>query len=696
MIARYLPLFAALFFSTPLFAQRQTRELADGWKFIKAEVAPDAAVDASWKNVSVPHTWNVIDGQDGKAAEPQYPEGYYRGPGWYARGLDVPAAWKGKRVFIRFEAASLVADVYVNGQHLGQHRGGFTAFCYELTSLLRFDGKDALRVRVDNSHFEDVPPLSGDFTIFGGIYRPVHLLATDTACISPLDFASPGVYVTEKSVTKESASIEVKALVSNGGEAGKLRVEAEIKNAAGKSVAKLDSEQQVEQGKTEPVAQTFTIPTPHLWNGRKDAYLYSALVRVIRDGKTVDEVTQPLGIRTVQITEEKGFLLNDEPYPVHGVNRHQERKDKGWALSKADHDEDHRLMLDLGVTAIRLAHYPQSDYFHDLCDRSGLLLWNEVSLVNETRDKPEFAANAEQQFRELILQRYNHPSVTWWGLFNELDNKPTPHPEPLLERLKAVAKELDPSRLIVAASDHRKKAYNQIPDHLCYNAYPGWYGGTPEQMSHIINDVSAEFGGKRIAMSEYGAGGGPHQHQEGVPAKPDHKGKNHPEEWQDFVHEKDWAQMRDNPKLWGTFLWVMFDFASDDRNEGEQPGINDKGLVTHDHKLKKDAYYFYQANWTDKPMVYIASRRNTQRTQAATGVKVYSNCAEVELKVNGQSAGKVTPDEVRVCHWENVQLKPGRNRIEVSAKANGDKLTDTCEWTLQAAAATPAPGQPAQ
>jgi len=658
-------------------------EVDTGWKFIQQDAGVGAPVTSTWEDVTIPHTWNALDAQKGKAGNPGLPEGYFRGPCWYVRKLDIPAGWKGKRVFIRFEAASLVAKTYLNGQLLGEHRGAFTAFCYELTGGLNYGGSNELRVEVDNSHREDVPPLAGDFNVDGGIYRPVHLIVTDPVCITPLYFGSPGVFLAEKAVGSDAATVEAQTLVSNGGPGPqKVAVRTQVADAAGKVVATVAGDAQVAPGATSPVTMTFTVAHPTLWQGRINPYLYTVTVDVLRDGNVVDEVTQPLGLRTVAITRENGFLLNGQRYPIHGVDRHQDLRDKGWALTPQDHERDARIMLEMGVTAIRLAHYPQSEYFHDLCDHNGILLWNEVSLVDMIRDGPDFAANAEQQLRELILQRYNHPSVAFWGLFNELGNLPGPAPDALLTRLKSVVNELDKTRVIVAASDKDHRSYNLIPDWTCFNTYPGWYGkGVAQDMKAYI-DAHAQEIGKPIGLSEYGAGGNPAQHQEGPPQKVDNKGPFHPEEYQGYVHEVDWAQIQNNPNVWGSFIWAMFDFSSAKRNEGGAVGVNDKGLVTQDRKIKKDAFYFYKANWTSAPMVYIASRRMTPRKVATTEVKVYSNCAEVALTVNGRSLGAVKPDGERICRWENVTLAPGENRVDAVGTGAGERVADSCGWTL--------------
>jgi beta-galactosidase len=673
-------------------ATRQDRMLADGWRFIRDDAGLAADI-GTWQSVTLPHTWNTVAADAGDHADdPHFKSGYYRGACWYARTLDIPADWKGKRVFIRFEAASLVARTYLNGQLLGEHRGAFTAFCYELTPYLHFGAANELRVQVDNSPQDDIPPLSGDFNMDGGLYRPVHLIVTDPLCISPLNMASPGVYLTTKSLTNSAAEIEVKTLVSNGGAASAdLQVKTKITDPAGKLVATGTQAASVESGTTGEVLSTITISSPHLWNGRKDPWLYTATVSLVSGNTTVDSIQQPLGLRTVAIGEDKGFLLNGQPYPIHGVDRHQDWGNQGWAATPANYDEDAKIILDMGTTAIRLAHYPQSDYWHNLCDHNGLLLWNEVSLVNYVHDTPAFNANAEQQLRELILQRYNHPSIAFWGIFNELGNQKGDAPDPLLQRLKSVIQELDSSRLIVGASDHYKRTYNQIPDHTAFNIYPGWYNkfGTLDSMLQTAID---EFGGKRIALSEYGAGANTMQHEEGPLTQPNPRGPFHPEEWQTYVHETDWAAMKDNPHLWGTFIWVMFDFQVGSRHEGSQPHLNDKGLVTEDRKTKKDAYYFYQANWADKPMVHIASKGMTPRRLGVTGVEVFSNCDKVELTVNGISLGSVSADNVKVFRWPNVTLQLGRNRIKAIASSGQGQLTDSCEWVLDPAAAPTPPG----
>jgi beta-galactosidase len=685
--------------ASTLRAARQDEVLSGDWKFIKQDVAPDADSSA-WPTVTIPHTWNAFDGQDGITKDPDATHStpwkpapganlkarvktpkpdYFRGAGWYARALDL-APEKGRRVFLRFEGAATVAEAWLNGRRLGEHRGGFTAFCFELTPYLKPDGHNELRVRVSNAFRPDVTPISGDFTVDGGIYRPVHLLTTDEVCVSPLDFASPGVFLDPQSLADDRAVIGARVELSNGGtKPAKVTVETSVADAGGKVVAADSKLVTLAPGSSE-VRLSLTIPRPHRWQGRVDPYLYTTTTRVRRDGKAVDAVEQPLGLRTIAITEADGFLLNGKPLALHGVNRHQDWRDKGWALADADHDRDFQLMADMGVNAVRLAHYPQATHVYDLADRLGFIVWHEVSDVDVTTDSPEFRENIRRQLRELMLQHYNHPSIAFTGLFNEI-RKETPADGRLIQSLNDLAHEVHPGCLTVAAACVFGQKIDRIPDELGFNVYPGWYPDFSNGMSANIDKAYADIG-RRVALSEYGAGGNPDQHEEGVVSQPENRSHWHPDEWQMDVLERDWAQIQGNPKLWGSFVWVMFDFASDSRNEGGKPGINDKGLVTQDRAVKKDVYYFYQANWTTKPMLHLVSKGMTPRKNATTEIKAYSNCAAVELRVNGRSLGMAKPDDVRAFRWKNVALRSGENRIEVVAKADGKPLSDQCEWDL--------------
>jgi len=673
------------------FANGQTSQhpqnmvpVTDGWKFIRADVNNAETVafdDSKWSQITLPHTWNDKDTLAGP--------NYYRGPGWYRIKLAIPETAKDKRVFIHFEAASLVADVYFNGVHLGQHRGGFTAFCYELTPYVKKDSPNILAVRVDNSSFADVPPLSGDFNIQGGIYRSVWLIVKNPVCITPLDYASTGIYIKQTEVTKEEATVDVLAKVSNGlDKQAIIKSRVTIFDANSAMVAKAEESAQVEPGQTKSVNNQVRIANPHLWNGRKDPYLYQAKVELLCDGNVVDEISGTLGaigLRYFSVDANKGFFLNGESYPLRGVDRHQDRPGKGWAISYADQDEDANLIMEIGATCVRLAHYPHSNYFLSLCDKNGLAVWAEIPLVNQVYNTPAFAENAKQQLTELIRQRYNHPSIFFWSLYNELGNSgKCDDPRPLLTELQSLAKQEDSTRLTTAASNDPSNKWpgvRKIADLIAWNPYPGWYYGNPSQMNQLLDKHKKDANDKPIGVSEYGAGANIKQHEQNMKKAPTPSGKWHPEEWQTIVHEEDYAAIEARPYIWGSFVWVMFDFGSAGRNEGDTHGINDKGLVTADRKTRKDAFYFYKAKWTTEPFVYITSRRHTERTDPNTTVKAYSNCNSVELKVNGQAIGSQT-EKSCVFKWFDVQLKPGLNTIEAIAARDGKTYADKCEWTF--------------
>lgn len=667
------------FSASQSFVNRVNAELRD-WRFNLGEVAGAEQPqfdDHDWQNVVVPHDWGWEEAQRG--------ENYYRGPGWYRRPLDVGVPKPGRRYFVRFEAVGSVADVYLNGRLVGQHRGAFGAFCVELTKQLSPNGNNMLAVRASNAPEPDVAPLSGDFCVFGGLYRPVHLIETDEICFTPTDHASPGVAWYQTSITDEQAVLDVTAQVSNGTTQNEeLTATAILFDALGNRVVATEEPTSVYQQVTVPISMRLTVTHPHLWNGRKDPYLYKAIVELrSRDGTVRDAVEQPLGLRSFRVDPEKGFFLNGKPYHLHGVNRHQDRPNKGWAISEADQQEDIHLIKELGCTVLRCAHYQHSDYFYGLCDTAGLLVWAELPQVDEIGTAPQFAETSRNQLLDLIRQNINHPSIFVWSLFNELwPGRPDPHR--LLQDLEFVANGEDPTRPTIAATcTEQLPQLNKIPDLLGWNIYPGWYPGwgTKEDFGALLDRGRSMSRGGGICVSEYGAGANVEHHEQN-PKQPKTDGQWHPEEWQALVHESAWAAMKSRSFVWGTFVWNMFDFTSFWRHEGGILGRNDKGLVTYDRKTKKDAFFFYKANWSDEPTLYITSRRFTKRNEANTDVKIYSNANEVELLVNGVSQGRRSDGENCVFIWKAVRLQPGENRIEARATRDGQTLSDECSWTL--------------
>ena len=675
----FLIVVAAIASVLGLNTQCQAREdqlLNSGWRFALRDARgaeTNGFDDSGWQAVSLPHNWGWEDAQQGKPN--------YRGPAWYRRELIIlPQA--GKRFFLRFEAASLVADVYLNGTFLGQHRGGFGAFCFEITKDLSNSGTNLLAVRVDNTKAPDIAPLDGDFSVYGGLYRPVHLLVTATDDFSPTDHGSPGVMWSQTSVNPTAAALDVTVQVSNGSQAKtSLTLAANVFDAADKLAAQSIQSITLAPSDTAPYFLRVTVPHPRLWNGRKDPYLYKAVVELRSANGIMDSVEQPLGLRFFTVDADKGFFLNGQPYPLHGVDRHQDYMNEGWAISEADMAEDVALLKELGATVVRCAHYQHSDGFYSLCDQAGILVWAEIPQVNIIRNTPEFENTSRNQWLDLIRQNINHPAIFVWSLGNEISSKSDdPHRE--LQDLAAVAHGEDPTRpTIQATMTDARPEMNKITDLLGWNIYPGWYRGAKEDYAGQLDSLreSSRHGG--FCLSEYGAGANPAQHEQN-PVHPTPKGRWHPEEWQAEVHEAAWAAIKERPFVWGAFVWCMFDFAVSTRHEGGIEGLNDKGLVTRDRRTKKDAFYFYKANWSDEPVLYIASRRFTERTNALTDVKVYSNLSEPELSVNGISQGSRGAGKNDVFIWKNIALSPGSNRISVQARANGRTLADECVWNL--------------
>ena len=493
---------------------RDNEPLDAGWRFKLGDVGggeKPGFQDGLWQHVSLPHNWGWEDAQQGRE--------YYQGPGWYRRDLNIGPAATGKRYFLRFEAAASVADVYLNGQLLGQHRGAFGAFCFEITGALSSTGTNLLAVRVSNAPQPDIAPLSGDFPVYGGLYRPAHLIVTGPVNFAPTDHASPGVAWLESNVTETQAVLDVTAQISSAmTNQESLTLMAKVYDAGGQPVGTNQDLITVARNMTAPYSLRVIVPHPHLWNGRTDPYLYKAVVELHSTSGVVDSVEQSLGLRFYSIDPEKGFFLNGQPYHLHGVSRHQDRPDKGWAISEADQDEDIQLIKELGCTVVRCAHYQHSDYFYSLCDKAGILVWAEIPQVNAIHGTTAFAETSRNQLLDLICQNVNHPAIFAWSLFNEIglfDATDDPHRE--LQDLKIVANGEDPTRPTIGATcTDRYPQMNKIPDLLGWNIYPGWYPGWGgiENVGHWLDthrDTSRHGG---FSMSEYGAGANPSQHEQ--------------------------------------------------------------------------------------------------------------------------------------------------------------------------------------
>ena len=557
-----------------------------------------------------------------------------------------------------------------------------------ITDKVEYGKENTLLVRVNNGEQLDVMPLVGDFNFYGGIYRDVHLLLTDNLCISPLDYASSGVYLIQQQITDKQAAICARINLSNGtGELRKAVLRLQV-NDEKKTVYETEKEvSMIPHTDVQVENIEFILKNPRLWNGTQDPFMYQTVVTLIKDGKELDKVEQPLGVRYYITDPDKGFFLNGKHLPLHGVCRHQERAEVGNALYPVHHEEDTRIMLDMGVNAVRLAHYPQATYMYDLMDKYGIVTWAEIPFVGPGGyadkgfvDQPSFRENGKEQLKEMIRQHYNHPSICFWGLFNELKEQGD-NPVEYIKELNAMAHREDPTRPTTSASN-QDGALNFITDHIAWNRYDGWYGATPATLATWLDATHKNHPEIKIAISEYGAGASIYHQQDSlVQTVPGSWW--HPENWQTEYHIQNWKIINERPYVWASFVWNMFDFGAAHRTEGDRPGINDKGLVTHDRKIKKDAYYFYRANWNPEPMIYIAGRRNVNRVKPLVDVQVFSNVEEVILIVNDCQCGKMKPDSLKVCLFKDVPLRKGRNEIEVRANDSKKQLIDRCTWILQ-------------
>ncbi len=662
--------------SLALAEGRSVTVMDDGWQFLyTGEDSTMPAQDAAWEDINLPHTWNGLDAQDGG-------NDYRRGFGWYTKQLAWSPEFEGKQVFLRFLGANLISSVYVNGEIVCTHPAGYTAFSCEITDFLTPGESATITVSCDNRRTENVAPQGGDFSVQGGIYRNVQLIVTEDVHVDALDMGASGLYLTTTDVSEEHATLTIRAAIVNESDAAQtVNVSAVLRNpdtfeaistiadplfdeqamAPGGQVAKASQTLSIEPGASVTFEQAIDVEDPHLWNGLEDPYRYIVDLTVEQDGAIVDALSDYVGFRYFTVDPDQGFFLNGQSYPLRGVSRHQDRRDKGYALSREDHETDMGILYDLGANAVRLAHYPQDPYFYELCDRYGVIVWAEIPHVGGTAATEEFAANLKMQLQEMIRQHYNHPSILFWGLQNEINNDSIID---MMSMLNDVAHEEDPTRCTTQAIERANPPIYPT-DVLAYNIYPNWY--YEANLSDMMDTAYALEDSRPIGISEYGAGASLVQHEENAQLSiGQSRGQWHPEEFQSNWHEDALAQINQKDYLWCTFVWNLFDFASDGKAEGGQLGINDKGLVSHDRSTPKDAYYLYKANWNQRDrFVHITSKRFDVRDYETISVKVYSNCESVTLTVNGETIGTAQGNDIGVFLWEGISLNMGENTIEV-------------------------------
>jgi beta-galactosidase len=659
----------------PPTCPRQIQNLNADWKFFRAD-APNADHpnfdDSHWPAINLPHTWNGIDGQDGG-------NHYYRGPGWYRKHLQLTSQDLSKKIYLRIDGACLVSDIFINGQHAGTHRGAFAAFCFDITPMLH-PGDNLLAIRVDNSFSKDIPPLSGDFTMYGGLYRDVNLLTLNPLHISPLDDASPGLYLTPTHIDDNTAQIHATAKLQNDFDQPQtFDIYFQIKDSTGSRLIGSLFPQSLAAHSSADVSADLTIGHPHLWNGKPDPYLYQASVEILQSNKILDQVTQPLGLRYFRVDPNQGFFLNGHPYPLHGVGIQQDYPKKGWAISPADIDQDFQLIDEIGANTLRLSHHQYPDFEYSQCDQKGYVVWAELALVNRITDTNAFSENAKQQLRELIKQNYNHPSIFFWGIYNELG----PHTRSnwtLVTQLNDLAHTLDAHRLTTCATHMIiPMPFNFTTDLTGANRYWGWYTTKITDWPTQLDKLHAAHPKNSIAISEFGAGASIFQHQNNLTTEPQWKSHWHPEEWQQTFHEAAYNAIKNRPWIWTSYVWSMFDFYADERDEGDHPGYNDKGLVTTNRQTKKDAFYFFKANWSEKPFVHITEQRLNPRPIGPTQIKIYSNCDTVDLWLDQKDQGQKTSLD-HIFIWNQIQLTQGIHQAQAIAQKAGKNFTDECQW----------------
>ncbi len=660
---RYIVLLLGIALWTQLSAGEVFR-LDTGWKFYSR----GDAVSDNTLSVNLPHTWN------GDGAGPN--REYFRGPGVYLRDVEIPTAWIGKRIFLRFNAANTALTVMVNGRLAGDHLGGYTACTFEITKLVQPGAKASLWAQVNNAPRTDVLPTAGDANSYGGLLRGVELIVTPALAIAPTDHSSSGVYVTSHKNGNDDfsgeATVKLISLLDNK----TAQVAVTVTDGMGQAAGKGDGRVKVSDKGIVSVSVPFTVESPRLWDGVNDPYMYDVKVRVTVDGAAVDSAVVRTGFRDYGFDPARGFVLNGQPYPLRGVSVTQDREGIGNALQPYQIEEDVALVREMGANFVCVSGAPHAQEFYDACDRAGIVVWSELPFTGEAYlsdrafyNTSAFKANGKQQLTEIIRQQMNHPSIVMWGIFNGLGQRGD-DPVPYVKELNALAKKEDPSRYTVCTSN-QDGDLNFITDLVLWQHRFGWKEGQPGDLTTWLDYLHRSWGKLSSAVS-YGAGGSIYDQCDSL-SRPDIAGA-HPERWQTHVHEQSWSCVKNDRQLWAVVIDNLFDYGASGRNRGRGPGVNDFGLVSFDRKYCKDAFYFYKANWnTADEFVYLAERRWDVRPGTVHTLRVFSNCPEVELFVNGVSLG-IKQGTDGVFSWPGVALLRGDNEVEARFGTITDRM----------------------
>lgn len=659
---------------------REVTPFNNGWEFKKGPFPTDAMQtaarwNADWEQVNVPHTWNADDMQ-------KKTNSFYAGVAYYRKHYVFPESLEGKRLFLRFEGVGACAEVYVNGYLVGTHKGAYSAFVCEIGSKVRMGEENEIVVKADNAARPDVIPVNHAlFGVYGGIYRPVWLIVTEPCNIVVNDCASPGVYITQKNVSKQSADVSVRVKLDNATLApAALELENAIYTREGKLVKVHRQSFELTPQGVQNYVSDFKISHPHLWQGREDPYLYKVVSRLKQDGQVIDEVIQPLGLRKYEAVAGKGFFLNGKKYPMYGVTRHQDWWGMGSALTNREHDFDLEQIMEVGATTVRFAHYQQSDYIYSRCDTLGLIIWAEIPFVNRVTGQEW--DNVHQQMRELIRQSFNHPSIYVWGIHNEVYH-PHGYTAALTQSVHDLCKLEDPDRYTVAVNGygHAEHPVNGNTDIQGMNRYFGWYEKKIQDIKPWIEKMEKEYPWQRLMLTEYGADANI-EHQTELLGDALNWGSDfYPETFQTKTHEYQWGVISQHPYILASYLWNMFDFAVPQWKRGGVDARNMKGLITFDRKIRKDAFYWYKANWSKEPVLYLTQRRNTERERRETSVTVYSNLGTPRVFLNGRELDGVRKGYTDVHYiFDQVTLAEGRNVLRAVIVSDGKEYTDEIVW----------------
>lgn len=677
----------SVIFSLPLLTnflchaqERMMIPLNNNWQFTFHDLENERAdtAKAHWSSVRIPHTWNNTDIQSG--------EKVHYGTALYKKELILDTIDPGKQYFLKFEGVGQKATVSINNEYVGEHLGSYSAFAFNISRFLRSDTTNIILVKVNNELNLSYPKDNFLFGIYGGIYREVQLIMTDNLHLGITDHASSGVYIHPKKVNIDTALLEIVSMLKNDGPHMQT-VTLAHRLYSGDSDLAAENEIQIDlfPGGQVPVSSMLEVNNPHLWNGKKDPHLYQLETTVIHDGEIIDQIVQATGIRYFSIDPDSGFILNGKPYRLYGICRHQEWQDLGNALLPEHHRKDMALIHEMGATSIRLAHYQQASEMYALADSLGILVWAEIPFVNGYLEGAD--GNALQQLTELIKQNSNHPSIFVWGVHNEVIKGKVIQPAVnLTNQLHILAKDLDPSRPTVAVSniwwvyDH---PIHELTDLQGYNQYTGWYGGKPEGLGNWIKKYHTSKPDVRFSVSEYGAGGNIIQQSSDVVTVPDPTGQFFPEGFQTHYHETTWSAIEQSPFIWASYIWNMFDFSVPEWNRGGIKGRNHKGLITYDRQTKKDAFFWYKANWSEEPVFHLVGKRNNVLDPGPYLVKAYCNFGIPELFVDGVSVGKMEKGVNGVQFIKNIQAGTGEHHIEIRVEYEGEVFLEHLKLTVQ-------------